>query len=93
MILFLPLGQMLWQKGGLVGRGRWRRDKDVHSALFWEVTALKRKIDVKLKLQSYERVKLGLGYLQCRSAFQLSPSKKNPQKTWLNSLLLTHHLL
>lgn len=91
MILFLSLGQMLWQKE--VGRGSWRRDKNVHSALFWEVTALKRKSDVKVKAQSYERVRLGLGYLQCRGAFQLSPSKKNPQKIWLNALLLTHHLL
>lgn len=55
MILFLSLGQMLWQKE--VGRGSWRRDKNVHSALFWEVTALKRKSDVKVKAQSYERVR------------------------------------
>lgn len=58
MVLFFFSGQTLLQKEVLGGRGSWRRDKNVDSALFREVTALRRKSQVKVKVQSYEAVSL-----------------------------------
>lgn len=56
MVLLLSSGQTLLQQEDLGGGRSWRRDKNVDSALFREVTSLKRKRQVKVKKESYEAV-------------------------------------